>query len=176
MTGGARLGSGTTKRKREQSSSVADGSDEMELGQFIVTEDCPRCGKQFSSGHRAHLQKCKKARKPKAAPKPKTAPKPKAAPKPKTAPKTKTAPKHKAAPKPKTTPRPKAAPKPKATPKGTAAGSKRTATKQRRTSAGPSPTIPCQRNAKPTRKGFGRAASKKVVCYNEESSSDDADY
>ena len=29
-----------------------------ELGQFIVTEDCPRCGQQFTSGHAAHLKKC----------------------------------------------------------------------------------------------------------------------
>ena len=29
-----------------------------ELGAFIVSEDCPRCGKQFTSGHAAHLKKC----------------------------------------------------------------------------------------------------------------------
>eukprot|EP00966_Prymnesium_polylepis_P111944 2589254-Prymnesium_polylepis.2 len=32
---------------------------QAELGQFIVTEDCPRCGKQFSTGHVAHLRACK---------------------------------------------------------------------------------------------------------------------
>ena len=31
----------------------------LELGQFIVSEDCPRCGKQFSTGHAAHLKTCK---------------------------------------------------------------------------------------------------------------------
>ena len=37
-----------------------DGDDfDEELGQFIVTEDCPRCGKQFETGHAAHLRKCK---------------------------------------------------------------------------------------------------------------------
>ena len=30
-----------------------------ELGAFIVSEDCPRCGKQFSSDHAAHLRACK---------------------------------------------------------------------------------------------------------------------
>jgi hypothetical protein len=34
-----------------------------ELGAFIVSEDCPRCGKQFTSGHKAHLLKCKKGKK-----------------------------------------------------------------------------------------------------------------
>ena len=24
-----------------------------------MTEDCPRCGKQFTTGHAAHLRKCK---------------------------------------------------------------------------------------------------------------------
>ena len=33
---------------------------DMELGQFIVTEDCPHCGEQFSTGHRSHLEKCRK--------------------------------------------------------------------------------------------------------------------
>ena len=37
-----------------------DGDEfDEELGQFIVTEDCPRCGKQFETGHAAHLRKCK---------------------------------------------------------------------------------------------------------------------
>lgn len=36
-----------------------DNDDDAELGAFIVSEDCPRCGKQFSSGHAAHLSKCK---------------------------------------------------------------------------------------------------------------------
>ena len=39
------------------------GSEEedaaLELGAFIVSEDCPRCGKVFTSGHAEHLRKCK---------------------------------------------------------------------------------------------------------------------
>ena len=30
-----------------------------ELGQFIVSEDCPRCGKVFTEKHAAHLRVCK---------------------------------------------------------------------------------------------------------------------
>ena len=37
-----------------------DDDDEMaELGAFIVSEDCPRCGKQFTTGHAAHLRVCR---------------------------------------------------------------------------------------------------------------------
>ena len=32
---------------------------EMELGGFIVSEDCPRCGKMFTADHKAHLRQCK---------------------------------------------------------------------------------------------------------------------
>ena len=32
---------------------------DTELGQFIVSEDCPRCGKHFSCGHAKHLKSCK---------------------------------------------------------------------------------------------------------------------
>jgi hypothetical protein len=39
---------------------LVNGYDE-ELGAFIVSEDCPWCGKQFTSGHAKHLKSCKGA-------------------------------------------------------------------------------------------------------------------
>ena len=51
-----------SRRARGAERQGADSDDAAwleELGQFIVTEDCPRCGKQFTTGHKAHLLKCK---------------------------------------------------------------------------------------------------------------------
>ena len=44
-----------------------DDDDEaalLELGAFIVSEECPRCGKLFTSGHKKHLATCRVATKP----------------------------------------------------------------------------------------------------------------
>lgn len=42
-------------------SSADDGGYDEELGAFIVSEDCPVCGKQFSTGHAKHLSSCRAA-------------------------------------------------------------------------------------------------------------------
>ena len=60
------------ERRREQAASARaaraertkeEGDDDdwmMELGAFIVSEDCPYCGGTFTTGHAAHLKACKK--------------------------------------------------------------------------------------------------------------------
>ena len=59
------------KRERKEASASArnarseryrdDSNDDFdaELGAFVVSEDCPRCGQQFTTGHAAHLKACK---------------------------------------------------------------------------------------------------------------------
>ncbi len=38
--------------------SAAEERFERELGQMVVDETCPRCGKAVSRGHRTHLMGC----------------------------------------------------------------------------------------------------------------------
>ena len=58
-----REASATARDARSSSYAAARGDDgdgfDEELGQFIVSEDCPRCGRQFTTGHAAHLRTCK---------------------------------------------------------------------------------------------------------------------
>lgn len=64
-----RLRGAAAKKEREEEAEEA--RLERELGEFIVDGECPRCGKVFERGHRAHLAACTGVR-----PKPERAPRP----------------------------------------------------------------------------------------------------
>ena len=56
--------SSRARAERAERAREGDADDEaalLELGAFIVSEECPRCGKIFTSGHKKHLAQCKGA-------------------------------------------------------------------------------------------------------------------
>ena len=57
-----------SRARAERAEKLRDDDDDeaalLELGAFIVSEECPRCGKLFTSGHKKHLATCSVATKP----------------------------------------------------------------------------------------------------------------
>ena len=57
-----------SRARAERAEKLRDDDDDeaalLELGAFIVSEECPRCGKLFTSGHKKHLATCRVATKP----------------------------------------------------------------------------------------------------------------
>ncbi|KAI3438626.1 hypothetical protein D9Q98_001048 [Chlorella vulgaris] len=46
------------QKAKEQPKESASERFERELGEFVVSEQCPRCGRVLQRGHRRHLQAC----------------------------------------------------------------------------------------------------------------------